>query len=65
MPDQEQVDESYSVLGMKRVHFPEYVSEWVFKESGDILEGSPFLCHVSWLSCRGHEFSKITLCFLG
>ena len=49
MPDQENVDNSNSVLVSESSNFPEGVTEWILEESSNIFKGSPFLCHISWL----------------
>ena len=65
MPDQEDVDNSNSVLICKSSNFPEGVTEWVLEESSKVFESSPFLCHVSWLLGLGNELSVITIGLLG
>ena len=64
MPDKEYVDNSNSRLVSKSGDFPEGIPEWVFKESTNVLEGSPFLGHISWLLCFGNEFGEITVSLL-
>ena len=61
MPDQENVDNSDSVLVSEGGDFPEGITEWVLEESGDVLECSPFLSHVSWLLGSSDELSEITI----
>ena len=63
--DQEDVDNSNSVLVSKGGNFPEGVTEWVLKESGEVLESSPFLSHVSWLLSLSNELGVITISLLG
>ena len=65
VPDQEDVDNSNSVLVSKSGNFPEGVTEWVLEESGEVFECSPFLCHVSWLLGLSNELSVITIGLLG
>ena len=65
VPDQEDVDNSNSVLIRKGGNFPEGVTEWIFEESSEVLEGSPFLGHVSWLLGLCDELSVITIGLLG
>ena len=65
MPDQEDVDDSNSVLVSKSSNFPEGVTEWVLEESGKVFECSPFLCHVSWLLGLSNELGVITISLLG
>lgn len=64
MPCQKNPGKSESVLSMKWVEFPENITEWILEESGNVLETSPFLGHVSWLSCSSDEFSEITISLL-
>jgi|TARA_B110001450_G_scaffold230609_1_gene231981 hypothetical protein len=61
VPDQENVDNSDSVLVSEGSDFPEGITEWVLEESGDVLECSPFLSHVSWLLGSSDELSEITI----
>lgn len=65
MPNQEDVDNSNSVLVCKGSNFPEGVTEWILEEPSEVLEGSPFLGHVSWLLGLGNELSVITIGLLG
>jgi hypothetical protein len=51
VPEEENPDESDSILLMEDVQFPVSVSPRILEESGDVLESSPFLGHISWLSC--------------
>jgi len=50
MPDEKAPNESDSVLVVKWLNFPVDIAEWVLEESSDILECSPLLSHISWLS---------------
>lgn len=65
VPDEKHPDESDSVLLMKRLNFPVSVAEWILEESGDVLESSPFLGHISGLSGGLNELSEITISLLG
>ena len=65
VPDQENVDNSDSVLVGQGGNLPESVAEWVLEESRDVLEGSPFLGHVSWLLGSGNELGEIAVSLLG
>jgi hypothetical protein len=65
VPDKENVNDSNSVLVGKGSNFPEGITEWVLEESGDVLECSPFLSHISWLLGFSNEFSEITIGLLG
>ena len=58
-------DESDSVLLMKWLYLPVDISEWILEESGDVLECSPLLSHVSWLTGRSHELCEVSISFLG
>jgi hypothetical protein len=61
MPDEEQPDESDSVLHYQGLHLPVSIGEGVLEESCDVLEGSPLLSHISGLSCRSHELGEVTI----
>lgn len=65
MPDQQDVDNSDSVLVCKCSNLPESVTEWILEESSDVLESSPFLSHISWLLSLEYELSEITIGLLG
>lgn len=65
MPDEEEPDESDSVLGMEGLHLPESVAKGILEESGDVLESSPFLGHISGLSCGCHKLSEVSISLLG
>ena len=65
MPDEEDVYDSNSVLVVKTSHLPESVSKWILKESGDVFECSPFLCHISGFSSFSDELCEITISLLG
>ena len=65
MPDQEYPAESDPILVGQSCDFPESISEWVFKESRDVLERSPLLGHVSGFACFGNELSEVTVGFFG
>ena len=63
--DQQHPEEADAVLLVKGLNFPVEVSEWILEESSDVLEGSPFLCHIARLSCRDNKLSEITVSLLG
>ena len=65
MPNQEHIDNSDSVLAGKLCNLPEGVAKWILKESGDVLECSPFLSHVSGLGGLSYELGEITIGLLG
>lgn len=65
MPDKENVNNSDSILISEGSNLPESISKWVLKESGDVFECSPFLCHVSWFLGLSNELSEITIGLLG
>ena len=64
MEEEENIDDSHSILIREGSDLPECVAEWVLKESSNVLEGSPFLCHISWLSSFSDELSVITISLL-
>ena len=49
MPAEQCPQWSKSVLLSHWLKFPVNVSNWVFSQSGEVFERSPFLGHVSWL----------------
>ncbi len=49
---------------MKGLDFPIDIGEGVLKESCDVLEGSPFLGHVSRLPCRKKELIEVSISLL-
>ena len=61
MPDQENVDNSNSVLVSESSNFPEGVTEWILEEPSKVLECSPLLGHVSWLLGLSNELGVITI----
>lgn len=61
MPDDQHPYESDSVLSMEGVNFPEDIAEGILEESGNVLEGSPFLGHISGLSCCVHKLAEIAI----
>ena len=62
--DQQHPEETDAVLLMKRLNFPVEVSKRIFEESSDVLESSPFLCHIARLSCGDNKLSEITISLL-
>ena len=64
MEDQQHPEEADAVLLMKWLNFPVEVSKRIFEESSDILESSPFRCHIARLSCGNNELSEITVSLL-
>jgi hypothetical protein len=54
-----------SVLIVEGLKFPIEIAKWILVESSEVLESSPFLSHISWLSCGHYELMEITICFLG
>jgi hypothetical protein len=63
--DEQDIDDSDSVLAAKRCEFPEGVAEWVFEESCDVLESSPSLGSVTWLLGFHDKLGEIAVSFLG
>ena len=64
MEDQQQPDETDSVLLDEWLNFPVEVTEWVLEETSNVLECSPLLGHIARLSCGSNELSKVTICLL-
>ena len=62
--DQQQPDETDSVLLDQGLHFPVEITEGVLEETSDVLECSPLLCHIARLSCGSNELSKVTISLL-
>ena len=60
-----EVHNSESILSVEWLHLPVGVTNWVFVEARDVLEGSPFLAEVSWLVDFIDELSEVTLSMLG
>ena len=65
MEDEEDPNEPDPVLGVQRLQFPVDIPDRVLKESGDVLEGSPLLSHVSGLPGGEHELGKVAIGLLG
>ena len=63
--DQENVEDSDSVLVGQRSHLPESVAEGIFEESCDVLERSPSLGSVARFLRLHNELGEITVGFLG
>ena len=63
--DQQDPENSNSILIGQIGKLPEGVAEWVLEESGNVFECSPFLSHVSWLLGFSDELSEITIGLLG
>lgn len=64
MEDQQHPEETDTVLLVKRLHFPVEISKRILEESSDVLECSPFLCHIARLSCSDNKLSEITVSLL-
>ena len=56
---------SNSVCLVQGLQFPIKIAEWILEESGDVLEGSPLLGHVSWFSSCHHKLGEVTISLLG
>ncbi len=61
MEAKEEPEETDSVLGVEGVDLPVDIGEGVLKESSNVLEGSPLLCHVTGLSCGNNELVEVTV----
>ena len=64
MEDQEEPEETDSVLSVKGVNLPVDIAERVLPESGNVLEGSPLLCHITGLSSGNHKLVEVTISLL-
>jgi len=62
--DQEEPEETDSVLGVKGVNLPVDIAEGVLPESGNVLEGSPLLSHITGLSSGYHKLVEVTVSLL-
>jgi len=63
--DQQHPEETDAILLVKRLYFPVKVAKWILEESSEVLEGSPFLCHIARLSCSKNKLLEITISLLG
>lgn len=61
MPDKQEPDESDSVLHDKGLNLPVNIGEGILEESSDVLESSPLLGHISWLSSGSDELGEVTI----
>ena len=64
MEDKEEPEETDSVLSVEGVHFPVNIPEGVLEEPSDVLECSPFLCHITRLSSCDNKLREITISLL-
>ena len=62
--DEEEPEETDSVLSVEGVHLPVNIAEGVLEEPSDVLECSPLLGHITGLSCGDNKLSKITISLL-
>ena len=62
--DKEEPEETDSVLLVEGLNLPEDVSEWVLEQSGDVLECSPLLSHVTGLSSGNNKLIEVAISFL-
>ena len=65
MESYEEVHNSESILSVEWLHLPVSVTNWVFVEARDVLEGSPFLTEVSWLVNFIDKLGEVALSMLG
>ena len=63
--DQQDPENSNSILIGQIGKLPEGVAESVLEESGNVFECSPFLGHISSLLGFSNHFAEVTVCFLG
>ena len=61
MEDQEEPEETNSVLSVEGVHLPVDIAEGVLEEPSDVLECSPFLGHITGLPCGADKLVEITI----
>ena len=61
MEDEEEPEETDSVLSMEGVHLPVNIAEGVLEEPSDVLECSPLLGHITGLSSGHHKLVEITI----
>ena len=59
--DEEEPEETDSVLRVEGVHLPVNIAKGVLEESSDVLECSPLLCHITGLSSGHHKLVEITI----
>ena len=64
MERQRNPHETDAVGLVERVHLPVSVCEGVLEETGDILEGSPFLRFVAWFLGVSDKLHEVTVSFL-
>lgn len=64
MEDEEEPEETDSVLRVEGVHLPVNIAEGVLEESSDVLECSPLLCHITGLSSGDDKLVEITISLL-
>ena len=62
--DEEEPEETDSVLSVEGVHLPVNIAEGVLEEPSDVLECSPLLGHITGLSCGDHKLVEITISLL-
>ena len=63
--DQQDPENSNSILIGQTGKLPEGVAEWVLEETGNVFECSPFLGHISSLLGFSNHLAEVTVCFLG
>ena len=61
MEDEEEPEETDSVLSVEWVHLPVNIAEGVLEEPSNVLECSPLLGHITGLSCGKHKLVEITI----
>jgi len=59
--DEEEPEETDSVLSMEGMHLPVNIAEGVLEEPSDVLECSPLLGHITGLSSGQHKLVEITI----
>lgn len=65
MEDEEEPDETDTVLLHEGLDLPVEVTEGVLEEASNVLERSPLLGHIAGLSSGSHELAEVTVGLLG
>lgn len=63
--DQEQPDETNTILLVEWLNLPVKISEGVLEEASNILECSPLLGHIARLSSGSDKLCKVAISLLG
>lgn len=63
MEDEEQPDEADAILLHEGLDFPVNITEGILEESSNVLECTPFLCHITGLSSCINKLVEVTVSF--